>query len=290
MTDAHAGSSPTQPARALATKRAAAVAVVIAAGSLAALETNPLVDLFLRADATLQGSFSLLNARPLLSVVAHLALVLIGLHRLVAAQAAAVATRIPARLCYGALALELLSLAPCILARDALCGVFYIFLGPITAIPILVGFAAYLRLAQSTPLVATSSLALLLAVGSALAAYWIVTPRSPAECARVGDPVKRGTCVMNFALQTSDADLCEGVDLDSSRWSCVYQIAERKGDPALCERIAPPCRERSPGPACEPESYRHTCILVVARKLRDPRLCEHMKPGDLQTRCREQTK
>ena len=93
---------------------------------------------------------------------------------------------------------------------------------------------------------------------------------------------------MDFALRTNDDRLCEQVTFDSSRWSCTYQIAERKGDATLCERIALPCRYTGPGPTCEPARFRDTCYLVTARKLGDRTLCERMTPGDLQASCRKQ--
>jgi hypothetical protein len=246
--------------------------------------------LFLRSDPTLQGSLTLLNARPLLSVAAHAGLMLIGMHQVLAPQTVSVAARHSARLCYGVLALELLSLLPCLVGRDALCGVYYVFLGPIAAMTLFVGFAVYLATSRSRVLIATTVLVLFLSVGSALAAYWYITPKSPEQCDRIVEPIGRDTCRMNFALQANDAALCETVDFDSSRWSCTYQIAEQKGDPALCDRIALPCRNRSPGTTCDPELYRNTCFLVVARKLHDPRLCERMTPGDLRERCLEQAR
>jgi hypothetical protein len=279
-----------EPSRRTITRRLAAAVVLLAGSSLAALEASPIADLFLRATPTLHGSFSLLAARPLLSVVAHLALVAIGLHRLIASEAVAVATRASARLCYGALAVELLSLAPCAFGGDALCGVFYVLVLPATALAILVGFATYLVAARSRALVVLSSGALLLGAASALAAWWIVTPRSPVDCERIDEPIKRGTCLVNFALRTSAAALCEEVDFDSSRWSCLYELAERAGDPTLCERIVLPCRAHSPGPTCDPDTYRDTCFLVVARKLRDPRLCERLTARDLRTSCLEQVR
>lgn len=123
---------------------------------------------------------------------------------------------------------------------------------------------------------------------AALAAYWYFTPKTPDDCARISDDLKRGVCLMDFALRTNDDRLCEQVTFDSSRWSCTYQIAERKGDATLCERIALPCRFTGPGPTCEPARFRDTCYLVTARKLGDRTLCERMTPGDLQASCRKQ--
>lgn len=161
---------------------------------------------------------------------------------------------------------------------------------PVTATLILVGFAAYLATSRSRALITATGLTVISIVGSALTTFWYVTPRSHHECARLAEPIRRDLCRMNFALRMDDAALCDTIDFDPSRWSCTYQIAERKGEPELCDRIAPPCRHRSPGLVCDPDFYRNTCFLVVARKLRDPRLCEQMTPGELQARCLEQTR
>lgn len=269
-------------------RRLFASVAALAAISLIALEAGPLMDIFLRADPTLQGSFSLLHARAFLSVAGHLALAVLSLRLVFGAAPATVAARIGAWLCYGALALELLTLAPCVLGGGALCGVFYVVAVPFTALAMLAGFGLFVAASASRWLMRAAVLGVAGMGATALAAYWYITPKSPEECARISDDIKRGACVMNFALQTGDDRLCEQVTLDSSRWSCLYQIAERKGNPTLCERIVPPCRYTRPGPACEPERYRDTCYLVTARKLGDPKLCERMTPGDMQANCRKQ--
>jgi hypothetical protein len=270
-------------------RRVLAGVAAIAALLLIGLEAGPLADLFLRADPTLQGSFSLLNARSLLSVAGHLALTVLSLRLAFVTAPATPIPRTGAWLCYGALGLELLSLVPCVFAGDALCGVFYVVIGPLTALAMLAGFGLFLG-AGASRMLKRGALAGMAALGlAAFAAYWYVTPKSPEDCARISDDLKRGSCVMNFALQTGDDRLCEQVTFDSSRWTCIYQIAERKGDASLCRRIVPPCRYTGPGLACEPERYRDTCYLVTARELRDPGLCERMAPGDLQASCRRQT-
>ena len=102
--------------------------------------------------------------------------------------------------------------------------------------------------------------------------------------------MKRGACIMNFALRDSDESLCNQVSFDSSRWSCLYQIAERKGNPALCEQIAAPFRFKSPGLQCDPETYRDTCFLVVARKLKDEKWCGQISNAAKQAGCLEQSR
>lgn len=269
-------------------RRVLACAAAIAALSLIGLEAGPLADLFLRADPTLQGSFSLLNARPLLSVAGHLALVALSLRLAFVTAPATPIARIGAWLSYCALALELLSLAPCVFGGGALCGVFYVVVGPLTALAMLAGFGLLLTAGASRTLKRGAVAGMVGLGAAAFAAYWHVTPKSPGDCAMISDDIKRGSCVMNFALQTSDDRLCEQVAFDSSRWTCTYQIAERKGDATLCERIVLPCRYTSPGLACEPERYRDTCYLVTARKLNDPKLCERVTQGDMQVNCRRQ--
>lgn len=264
------------------------LAAAFAAASLIALEVRPLWDIFLRADPTLQGSFSILHARAFLSVAGHLALVMLSLRLTFVAAASTPIARIGVWLCYGALALESLVLVPYMFAGAALCGVYYVMGGPFTALAMLVGFGLFVSASGSRMLTGVTVLGVVGLGATALAAYWYFTPKSPAECARISDDVKRGACVMDFALRTGDDRLCELVTFDSSRWSCTYQIAERKGDATLCERIALPCRYTGPGLACEPERFRDTCYLVTARKLSDPKLCERMTPGDLQTSCRKQ--
>lgn len=269
-------------------QRMLAVAAALASISLITLEVGPLADIFLRTDPTLQGSLSILHARAFLSVTGHLALAVLSLRIAFIEAPVTLTARIGAWLCYGALALEVLSLTPCMVALDALCGVYYVMAGPLTALAMLAGFGLFVTASASRRLTTATVLGLVGLGATALAVYWNFTPKSPAECTRISDDIKRGACVMNFALQTGDDRLCEQITLDSSRWSCTYQIAERKSDASLCERIAPPCRYAVPGSACEPERFRNTCYLVTARKLRDPNLCEGMTPGDLRTSCRKQ--
>lgn len=271
-------------------RRLLAALAVPAAVLFIAFEARPLADVFLRTDPTLQGSFSLLHARPLLSVAGHLALAVLSLQFAFGAAPTASAARVGAWLCYGALMLEFLALAPCVFGGGALCGVFYVIVGPLTALAMLAGFGLYVTASASRTLVGATALGAAGLCAAALAAYWCVSPKSAADCARLSDDIKRGTCTMNFALEFGDEQLCEQVMFDSSRWSCLYQIAERKGDSTLCERIVPPCRYTAPGPACEPDRLRDTCYLVTARKLGDPNLCERMTPGDLQASCRKQSR
>lgn len=269
-------------------RRLLALAAALAAVSLIALEARPLWDIFLRADPTLRGSFSILHARTFLSVAGHLALVMMSLRLTFVAAAPTPIGRIGVWLCYGALALEFLLLAPCVFAGGALCGLYYVVGGPFTALAMIFGFGLFVSTSGSRMLTGVTVLGVVGLGAAALAAYWYFTPKSPAECARISDDLKRGACVMNFALRTDDDRLCEQVTFDSSRWSCIYQIAERKADATLCERIALPCRYTGPGLACEPVRYRDTCYLMTARALSDPELCERMTSGDLQASCRKQ--
>lgn len=293
MTGMSAEGSNDGPDPARAAGRAAAFIVVLAAGALATLEARPVAELFVRADPVLRGSWTLLGLRPLLALVGHVALIVIGLHRLLARRAVSTGptgARTTAWICYGLLAFELLLLVPCLFAHDALCGVYYIVASPLTATSMLLGLAVYVSTTRSRALTASAASISLAAVGASVAAYWMVTPGTHAECDQIAEAIARDTCRMNFALAASDADLCETVDFDSSRWSCLYQIAERDGNAVLCDRIAWPCRNTDPGPACDPEFYRDTCLLVVARRLQDATLCGRMAPGELQSRCREQVK
>lgn len=269
-------------------RRFLAAAAAFAAVWLISLESGPLADMYLRADPTLQGSFSMLHARAFLSVAGHLALAVLSLRLAFVAAPTTPGARVGAWLCYGTLALESLSLTPCVFAGGALCGVYYVTVGPFTALGMLAGFGLFVTASASRTLMGASVLGVVGLGATALAAYWHFTPKSPSECTRIPDDIKRGACVMNFALKTADDRLCEQVTFDSSRWTCTYQVAERKGNATLCERIAPPCRYAGRGSACEPERFRDTCYLVTARKLRDPRLCERMTPGDLQASCRKQ--
>lgn len=264
--------------------------VGLAAGILAGLEVRPLASLFLRAGPTPEGLFGLQTARPLLMVAAHLALILVAVHQMFAVQATVLATRGVVVFCYAVLALEWLTLAPCLFAGDALCGVYYVGFGPGAAIAIAIGFVAYLTVAKSRAFLATAMVFLLLGASGALAAYWRLTPKSYADCDRVSEPIGRDHCRMGFALEAGDEILCDRVDFDSLRWSCLYQIAEREGNVALCDRITLPCRNQTPGPVCDPDFYRDTCLLVVARKLRDPHPCERIIGGELRERCSAQAR
>lgn len=268
----------------------AAIVVAVVAAVLIALEARPLADIFLRADPTLQGSFSLLHTRAFFSVAAHAALIALAIHLVFAKAQWNTRARLGALLCLGALGLELLSLAPCLLGGGKLCGVYYILIGPFTALAMLVGTAIFVAASGNRGLRRTVALGAASLCAAALAAYWHFTPRSPADCARIASEFQRGACVMNFALQTNDDQLCEQVNFDSSRWSCTYQIAERRGDATLCERISLPCRYTRPGPACEPEGFRNTCYLVVARKLRDAQLCQRITTGEMKANCQAQAR
>jgi len=263
---------------------------VIAASALLFIDARAIPDLFLNADPTLQGSFSLLHLRPFVSVLGHGSVVLMSLHRLFARGPAPSGARVAFQVGLGALGLEAVSLAPCFLVLGALCGVFYFLVNLATAPVMLAAFVVYLARVGSSMLMRTSAtVAVLLAVGVA-AAFWQFTPKLAAGCETIQDELKRGNCIMNFALRDSDESLCDQVSFDSSRWSCLYEIAERKGKPALCEQIAAPCRFKSRGLQCDPETYRDTCFLVVARKLKDEKWCGQISDAAKQAGCLEQSR
>lgn len=263
---------------------------VLAGCALLCIDARAIPDLFLNADPTLQGSFSLTHLRPFVLVMGHASVVLLLLHRMFAREPAPSGARAAFQVALGTLGLELLSLAPCVLAPGALCGVFYILVSQATAPVMLAAFVAYLVQAGSPMLTRISATGAVLLGAGVAAAFWHFTPASAAGCGTIQDELKRGACIMNFALRDSDESLCNQVAFDSSRWSCLYQIAERKGLPALCERITAPCRYESPGLQCDPVTYRDTCYLVVARKLEDEKWCGQVSDAAKQAGCLEQSR
>ena len=270
-------------------RRAMLISPGLAAGALLVLDVRQLPDLFLRANPTMQGSFSLLHVQPFVSVAGHLCVLVLALYLALGKGKGAKYPKVASWICFGALAIELLALAPCLLAPDALCGLFYTLLNMITAPVMLAAFVAFLFRAGDARLIQISTAGAILLVVGSVAAYWQFTPKSARECNSIADELKRGACIMNFALRDSDEALCDQVSFDSSRWSCLYEIAERKGMPALCEQITLPCRFESPGVQCDVENYRDTCYLVVARKLKDEILCDHVTDTVKQAGCREQS-
>jgi hypothetical protein len=260
---------------------------VVAAGLLL-FEVNPIRDLIFNADPTLQGSLSFLNIRPLLSVAGHLSAVMLALYLLFASAPVTPGAKAGIYLCYGALGVELLALAPCLVVPGSLCGLYYLLINQAAAPVMLVGLAVVSCTAGSRALVGANIVVAVTLLATGLGIFWGVTPKSAGECDNLGESLKRDACVMNFALRYNDEKLCEQVNFDSSRWSCLYQIAERKDMPALCEQITRPCRNITPGPACEPNLYRDTCYLVVARKIRDKALCGNVTDAHKRASCESQ--
>jgi hypothetical protein len=261
---------------------------VVAAGLLS-FEVVPVRDLIFNADPTLQGSLSFLNFRPLLSVAGHLSAVTLALYLSFAAAPATRGAKTGIYLCYGALAVELLALVPCLVFPSALCGVYYLLINQVAAPVMMAGLAVVSCTAGSRALAGTTLVAAVALVATGLVVFWGITPKSAGECDNLGESLKRDACVMNFALRHNDETLCERINFDSSRWSCLYQIAERKDMPALCEQITRPCRHISPGLACEPDLYRDTCYLVVARKIRDKALCSNVTDPGKRASCESQS-
>ena len=85
----------------------------LAAGALLVLDIRQLPDLFLRANPTLQGSFSLLHVQPFVSVAGHLSVAALALYLALGKDNGAKNTKFASGICFGALAIELLALAPC---------------------------------------------------------------------------------------------------------------------------------------------------------------------------------
>lgn len=253
------------------------------------IEIDPIRDLIYNADPTLQGSVSFLNLRPLVAAAGLLATLLLSLYLVFASAPLRRSARIGARLCLGALAVELLALVPCLLTPGALCGVYYLLVNQAAAPVMLAGVVLVVFGVRSRALTGAATVVAAVLLAAAAGLYWQVTPKSAAGCASVRDPLKRDACVLNFALRHSDESLCAQVDFDSSRWSCLYQVAERKGLAALCEQIERPCRNKTPGPACDPGLYRDTCYLVVARRLKDAAWCDHVGDAGKRASCAAQS-
>jgi hypothetical protein len=260
---------------------------VVAAGLLL-FEVNPIRDLILNADPTLQGSLSFLNIRPLLSVAGHLSAVTLALYLSFASASLTPGAKAGIYLCYGALGVELLALAPCMVFPGSLCGIYYFLINQAAAPVMMVGLAVVSRAAGSRALVGAIIVVAVTLLAAGVGVFWGVTPKSAGDCENLAASLKRDACVMNFALRYDDEKLCERVNFDSSRWSCLYQIAERKGMPALCKQITQPCRYETPGLACEPNIYRDTCYLVVARKIRDKALCGNVTDANKRASCESQ--
>jgi hypothetical protein len=125
---------------------------MVVAAALIALDLGPLRALFLRSDPTLRGSFTLLHARVLLSPAAHLALIALAATLMRAHAPLQGGARIAAFAAFAALSIEIAALLPCTFAGDALCGVFYVFVAPFTAIAMLAAFAVFVAASGSRAL------------------------------------------------------------------------------------------------------------------------------------------
>lgn len=255
------------------------------AGALIALERRPLGDLLSYSDPGLQGSLSLTSLRPLLSLLGHSSVLLLSAQRVFSATPLAWRRFRGVLVCDGALGIEVLALLPCVGATDGLCGVFYLLVNPFAALAMVAGLVRTLVQSESRAFHAVALASLSLLCTGIGFAYWRCAPAAFADCARASDPLRRDACRMNFALREGDEQLCEQVDFDSSRWSCLYQIAERKRMPALCEQITAPCRAESPGLHCDPTTYRDTCFLVIARSLGEARWCEAVQEPEKRASC-----
>jgi hypothetical protein len=252
-------------------QRIVSAVVVLLAAALLALEINPVTELFLRASPLSERGGLVLRLRPLLSIAGHGLLILIGLHHTRSPYARTRGARSGRLLAYGALALELASLLPCVAMPDALCGLWFILVNPWAALAMLIGGGCIVWAAAGRGLLYCS-----LAAGAGLGtllllAYWTVTPKHADDCGRAS--VRADACLLEFAVRDRDALLCQRIEHDSTRWTCLYRLAERTRMPELCAHIAPPCRDHTPGLGCEPALYRDTCFVVVSRALGDARYC-----------------
>lgn len=73
-------------------------------------------------------------------------------------------------------------------------------------------------------------------------------------------------CFLEAAEVAGDVGVCEGAEEKSVRFNCISLFAERKGDPAVCQRIAAVDKEG--------KALRAGCIGGVAVAQRRPGLCE----------------
>jgi len=253
-------------------QRMLGAAVVLLAAAVLAIEINPVTEFFLRASPLSERGGLLWGLRPLLSIAGHGLLILIGIHHALSPGVSTRGARIGRCVGYGALLLELASLLPCVAMPDALCGLWFMLINPWTALAMLIGSGCVAWATPGRRLMHGCLAAVAGLVGLGMVAYWTVTPKQADDCGRPS--VRADACLLDFALRERDAMLCEGIAHDSTRWTCLYQLAERARMPELCARIAAPCRDRTPGLACEPALYRDTCFIVVARAFGDAGYCD----------------
>ena len=186
---------------------------------------------------------------------------------------------------YGATAIQALGLLPCLFGAGAFCGILYVLTLVYTAPIVVIAFIVIVvKSANKKIIAAGAALAVLGAIASTLL-FWRVTPKTAESCKEIDNQLKRGTCFEHFALKQNDAKICDLIDFDSTRFSCLYKIAGKTGNQELCEQIKPPCRWSSPGIMCTAENYANTCWIIVARKYKQRDLCERITDSKLKSSC-----
>jgi hypothetical protein len=166
-------------------------------------------------------------------------------------------------LCWAA---EALSLLPCVLGGGSLWGVFYVVLNLVTAPGMLVA-ALGAAVTSGAPLWRWTLLGGL----GLLAAGWMTLyqgnrPQAAADCAGHADWVRRGTCLAWAARHSGDSGLCLLIELESSRFACLHELAGHHWDPGLCDQISDENRPTGRGRRTSAGAFTIPQLRATCRK------------------------
>jgi hypothetical protein len=187
----------------------------------------------------------------------------------------------------GLFVLQLLSLTPCFLAKEALCGVFYILLASITtvfAVPALFIVLARQYNTKFAALIFASIASLVMGLF-----FWLA-PRSVKDCKKIPQELERGECFGHLAEKFKDEKLCLEMTFGPSRATCLRTLAEAKTDVNICDLIQASEKMESPGINFKPDEYRDVCYWVLAFQRHDVTICAKITNNEQRINCSQKAK
>lgn len=161
--------------------------------------------------------------------------------------------------------LEIVAFLPCLLAVDALCGVFLVLIHQLAGPAAIIGL--FILLAKMSPAKIRNAIIalLLLLIAFFVLQHEIRRPGNAEDCSRLTEDLGRSNCIKQFALASNSPELCMRISFDFVRFSCLYQVAGHLHDASLCDRIKNLPGDKVAGRPSDAAKYKETCLKVVGR-------------------------
>lgn len=182
--------------------------------------------------------------------------------------------------------LEGLSLSPCAVGfGDAFCGFWWVILSMITS-PVLIAITLiFLFSSDKRTLVRTGKAIVGGVLLAGIMTFFILTPKNADACMTLPEITDRAACLEKFALRDNDVTICRQIEFRSTRFACLYKVAEETEAPVICEEIADPEGAVIAAYETPASSTRDLCYYLLGFKMHSQDMCQKVGDEKMRNTC-----